>query len=82
MTDKPSAVVAREVAPRTTPSHYPPPFAALMTGREKRALGDVFGLDQFGVNLTRLAQGARSALRHCHTRQQEFIYILEGHPTL
>jgi len=34
------------------------------------------------VNLTRLAPGAVSALRHAHTRQDEFIYILQGHPTL
>ncbi|MDX1802581.1 MAG: cupin domain-containing protein [Alcanivorax sp.] len=82
MSEKPLSVVAAEVPARAIASQYPPPFAALMLGREKRALGEVFGLDQFGVNLTRLAPGARSALRHCHTRQQEFVYILEGHPTL
>jgi uncharacterized cupin superfamily protein len=53
-----------------------------MTGREKRPLGDVFGLSNFGVNLTRLAPGAISALRHAHSRQDEFVYILEGEPTL
>ena len=47
-----------------------------------RVLGDLFGLSNFGVNLTRLAPGASSALRHAHSRQDEFIYILEGHPTL
>jgi uncharacterized cupin superfamily protein len=53
-----------------------------MAGREKRPLGDVFGLANFGVNLTRLLPGAISALRHAHTRQDEFVYILQGHPTL
>ena len=53
-----------------------------MGGREKRAVGDLFGLANFGVNLTRLAPGGMSALRHAHTRQDEFIYILEGQPTL
>jgi uncharacterized cupin superfamily protein len=53
-----------------------------MAGREKRPLGDLFGLTHFGVNLTRLAPGAASALRHAHTRQDEFVYILEGEPTL
>jgi len=53
-----------------------------MAGREKRPLGDLFGLINFGVNLTRLAPGAVSALRHAHSRQDEFIYVLEGHPTL
>lgn len=53
-----------------------------MAGREKRQLGDLFGLANFGVNYTRLAPGAASALRHAHTRQDEFIYILYGTPTL
>lgn len=78
----PVAVVASDVAPRHKPSNYPEPFASRMAGREKRALGDVFGLGNFGVNLTRLAPGAISALRHSHSRQDEFIYVLEGTPTL
>jgi uncharacterized cupin superfamily protein len=78
----PIAVRADEVAPRSKPSNYPEPFASRMKGREKRQLGDVFGLANFGVNLTRLAPGAISALRHSHTRQDEFVYILSGHPTL
>jgi uncharacterized cupin superfamily protein len=45
-------------------------------------LGDLFGLSNFGVNLTRLAPGAVSALRHAHSRQDELIYILEGRPVL
>ena len=53
-----------------------------MVGREKRALGDLFGLANFGVNLTRLLPGAESALRHAHPKQDEFIYILQGHPVL
>jgi uncharacterized cupin superfamily protein len=53
-----------------------------MNGREKRPLGDLFGLQNFGVNLTRLAPGAVSALRHAHSGQDEFVYVLEGHPTL
>ncbi|MBL9036000.1 MAG: cupin domain-containing protein [Rhodospirillaceae bacterium] len=53
-----------------------------MLKREKRQLGDAFGLKNFGVNLTRLLPGGESALLHRHSRQDEFIYILEGHPTL
>jgi uncharacterized cupin superfamily protein len=53
-----------------------------MAGRQKRPLGDVFGLTNFGVNLTRLAPGSSSALRHAHSKQDELIYILEGCPTL
>ena len=78
----PVAVNVRDVPPRVKPSIYPEPFASRMAGREKRALGDLFGLANFGVNLTRLAPGATSALRHAHAKQDEFIYVLEGRPTL
>ena len=63
-------------------SNYPEPFAARMSGRFKAKLGNVFGLSNFGVNLTHLAPGAISALFHTHSRQDEFIYVLEGRPTL
>ncbi len=53
-----------------------------MAGREKRPLGDLFGLKNFGVNLTRLAPGGESALLHRHSKQDEFIYVLQGIPTL
>lgn len=78
----PVAIVAADTPPRTTPSNYPEPFASQMAGRTKRVLGAVFGLTNFGVNRTELAPGAISALRHAHTRQDEFIYVLQGHPVL
>jgi len=74
------AVVAAELPERPKPSFGP--FTTRLAAREKRVLGDVFGLTNFGVNLTRLPPGAISALRHAHSRQDEFVYILEGEPTL
>jgi uncharacterized cupin superfamily protein len=84
MPDKsiPVAIMAAEASPRTKPSNYPEPFATRMAGREKRPLGDVFGLSNFGVNLTRLEPGASSTLRHAHSKQDEFIYVLQGRPVL
>lgn len=79
---KPVAVVATEVSPRTKPSSYPEPFASQMAGRVKRQLGDVFGLSNFGVNLTYMDPGSISALRHSHSKQDEFIFVIEGTPTL
>lgn len=79
---KPVALLASEAPARTKPSNYPEPFASRMAGREKRPLGDLFGLTNFGVNLTRLAPNAESALRHAHTKQDEFIYILQGNAVL
>lgn len=79
---RPVAIVAADAPPRAKPSNYPEPFASQMAGRLKRPLGDLFGLANFGVNLTRLAPGAVSALRHAHSKQDEFVYILQGQPTL
>jgi uncharacterized cupin superfamily protein len=76
------AIGADRAPPRAKPSNYPEPFASRMAGRVKRPLGDLFGLTNFGVNLTRLAPGAVSALRHAHSWQDEFIYVLQGQPTL
>ena len=78
----PIAVSAMEVPVRTRPSVYPEPFATQMAGRLKRVLGDLFGLKNFGVNLVSLAPGAVSSLRHSHTLQDEFIYVIRGRPTL
>jgi uncharacterized cupin superfamily protein len=82
MSDHPVAVRPAEMPLRAKASNYPEPFAGRMAGREKRPLGDVFGLTNFGVNLTRLKPGAQSALRHAHSLQDEFVYILEGTATL
>lgn len=79
---QPAAVMARDVVPRTRASSYPEPFFSRMAGREKRQLGDVFGLRNFGVNLTRLIPGGESAILHRHSKQDEFVFILEGQPTL
>ena len=76
------AILAADAAPRTRPSNYPPEFAIRMAGRIKRPLGDMFGLKNFGVNLTTLESGAVSALQHRHSRQDEFVYIVEGEATL
>ena len=75
-------VVALEVVPRARPSNYPPAFAARMGRRLKRALGDVFGLGNIGVNLTILFPGGESALLHRHSRQEEFVFILSGQAVL
>jgi len=79
---KSPAIPAADAPPRIKPSNYPEPFASRMAGRIKQPLGDAFGLANFGVNRTTLRPGAVSALMHAHSRQDEFIYILEGHPTL
>jgi uncharacterized cupin superfamily protein len=83
MTDKPTkpALDPAEIEPRIGAS-YPDRFKALCAARAKRALGDPLGLTNFGVNLVTLEPGSGSAERHWHSRQDEFIYVLEGEITL
>ena len=78
----PIAIGAADVPPRATTSFYPEPFASRMAGRQKRQLGEFFGLKNFGVNLTRLPPGGVSSLRHSHAKQDEFVYAVSGQPTL
>jgi uncharacterized cupin superfamily protein len=82
MSDRPIAIEAAAAPPRARQTNYPEPFASRMAGREKRPLGDVFGLTNIGVNLTRLRPGGVTALHHAHSRQDELVYVLEGEPTL
>jgi len=79
---RPVAVEAASAALRTTKSVYPAVFHPRVSKREKRPLGDLFGLTVFGVNLTRILPGGMSALRHAHSIQDEFVYVIEGEPTL
>jgi len=81
MTKKPIAIAAAEVLPVELPA-LPPDLDARFAGREKRKLGPVFGLKNFGVNLTRIVPGGVSSFRHAHPKQDEFLYVLQGHPTL
>ncbi|WII71070.1 cupin domain-containing protein [Bdellovibrio sp. 22V] len=83
MTTEKKPFIKASAAPlRTTPSSYPPEFAKRVEKREKRPLGDLFGIKKFGVNLTTLLPGAESALLHRHTKQEEFVYVISGTPTL
>jgi uncharacterized cupin superfamily protein len=66
----------------TVGSRYPSPFNEPCTERSNRALGELFGLKDFGVNLLILEPGAWSSQRHWHSHEDEFVYVLEGTPTL
>ena len=69
-------------APERRGSGYPEPFRSRMGERVKRRLGDACGLTRFGVNLVMLPPGGQSALRHWHTKEDEFVYVLEGEVVL
>ncbi len=77
----PAALKATE-APKREGSRYPSPYNEICEKRTKHILGDVFGLTQYGVNLAIIQPGAWSSQRHCHEKEDEFIYVLEGTLTL
>jgi len=76
------ALVLPALDPATVAEHrgsgYPEPYRSRMGERVKRRLGDACGLTRFGVNLVTLAPGGQSALRHWHTLEDEFVYVLSG----
>ena len=74
---KPPALDPAQV-PAVTGSAYPEPFKSRVSGRRKQRLGDALGLRNFGVNLTTIPPGAVSALRHWHSHEDEFIYLVSG----
>lgn len=77
MKPRPAALNAADVTTMTG-SGYPEPFKSRVAARRKQRLGDALGLKHFGVNLTTIPPGAVSALRHWHSHEDEFIYIVSG----
>ena len=63
-------------------SGYPEPYRSRMGDRAKKRLGDACGLSKVGVNLVTLAPDGQSALRHWHTLEEEFVYVLQGQVVL
>ena len=61
---------------------YPAPYDEPCRARERKRLGDVAGLTQYGVNLLRLPPGAWSSQRHWHSAGDEFIYVVSGEVVL
>ena len=86
-------------APVRTTSIYPTPeFTSMVQGRHKRAIGSLFGINNFGMNVTTLQpmddttskvdvdgtskSASSSSIVHYHTKQDEMIYIVSGTATL
>ena len=69
-------------APTGHGTGYPDPYAGPCLARRRWRLGDAAGLDQFGVNLLRLPDGAWSSQRHWHEGEDEFVWVVEGEVVL
>ncbi len=61
---------------------YPEPYASRVMPREKRRLGEALGLTKIGINRTTLPPGKESSMRHWHTHEDEFVFVLEGEVVL
>ena len=81
MSPKKPALDPTSVQPRTS-SGYPEPYRSRVLPREKRALGDPLGLTKIGINQTTLPPGKESSMRHFHTLEDEFVFVLEGEVVL
>jgi uncharacterized cupin superfamily protein len=68
--------------PESNATGYPEPYRTMNSKRHYRRLGPLAGLTNFGVNITRIEPGGQSSCRHAHSRQDEFVYILQGEAVL
>ena len=78
----PIMIINPEEVPSQESTNYPDEFKSIVAGRFRQRLGNFAGLTNFGVNLVKLSPGSASALRHWHSHQDEFIYVLEGELTI
>ena len=67
--------------PRTS-SGYPEPYRSRCLPRGKRQLGNALGLTKIGINQTTLPPGKESSMRHWHTHEEEFVFVLSGEVVL
>jgi len=81
MSLKKPALDPMSLEPRTS-SGYPEPYRSRCLPREKRALGDPLGLKTIGINHATLMPGKESSMRHWHTHEEEFVYVLSGEVVL
>ena len=63
-------------------SGYPEPYRSRVLPRAKRCIGEALGLTRIGINCTTLPPGKESSMRHWHTHEDEFVYVLEGEVVL
>jgi uncharacterized cupin superfamily protein len=61
---------------------YPEPYRSRVLPREKRRLGVALGLNKLGINQTTLPPGKESSMRHWHSHEEEFVYVLQGEVVL
>jgi len=66
----------------TIGTSYPPEFNKSCATRRVERLSLAGGLTQFGAYRAVLPPGCWASQRHMHSSEDEFVYVLTGHPTL
>jgi len=66
----------------TLGTSYPPHLNEPCKTRIARRLSDAGAITQFGVHHVTLPPGCWASQRHHHSAEDEFVYILSGHPSL
>ena len=61
---------------------YPEPFRNETAGYTQQRLGDAVGLTKMGINRVVLPPHSRTALRHWHENDDEFVIIMSGEVVL
>ena len=62
----------------STGSAYPDAYQHVTKDRFVRRLTDPAKLTNYAVNIVRLAPSGQSSCRHSHSKQDEFVYMLDG----
>lgn len=79
---KTSTIFEPKSLPESNATGYPEPYRTRNQKRHNRRLGDHAGIKNFGVNMTRIEPGGQSSCRHAHSKQDEFVLVLEGEVVL
>jgi uncharacterized cupin superfamily protein len=61
---------------------YPEPYRSETEGYEQQRVGDAAGLTKMGINRVVLPPRSRTALRHWHEVDDEFVIIISGEVVL
>jgi len=70
------------IVPSESGGTYPRPFDEPCSAQSCQRLARFAGLTQFCVNVTVIAPGAWSSQRHWHSREDEFVWVLDGEVVL
>ena len=77
MADRPDFIVHWTALERPDDDHYPGDTELMSIGAP---LGRLLGLTRIGIHHERLLPGRRTSYPHAESAEEEFVFVLEGHP--